>query len=946
MAAVESMRRKLYRNFTIILFSVAAVVVLVITVYTGVLIDSFSTLIRNSIEERLLATVRSAAVIATPAELAELRTPADMSKSIYSELKMRLIKFGAENNLTFVYFYYITDEGTFQPIIDNDLTEDAYTLDTEPIPPEPAVKLAVDKRTAVTTMLGTYSEGFTGLLSAFMPIIDHLGLIRGVVGVDISDEELITTRSRFRLLAILLFASMAFTIISGFSSFFIYKKNESLFTQRLKQQELMSSLAASFISEKNIHDLINEALCIAGEFLGVQRMVVGLPDKDARITRPDYFWNSDGAIFEMPEIEGFNEFIRAVFPSEKNGTTAPQLCDNVEAHPKYDFMKLAGVTAFIIEPLYLDKKFWGIVSVEACAGPRYWSKSDQHLVSTLASVIAGAAARNLREEERDAALESAKKASRAKGDFLANMSHEMRTPLNAIIGMTTIAKVSADIEKKDYCLKKIEDASTHLLGVINDILDMSKIEADKFELSPVEFLFEKMLQKVVAVSSFRAGEKKQKFSVYIDKDIPPALVGDDQRLSQVIANLISNAVKFTPEEGSIRLEARLYEEFGDKCTIKISIADSGIGITAEQKQRLFHSFEQADSGTSRKFGGTGLGLAISRRIVEMMGGRIWVDSEPGHGAVFSFTAVLQKGTFQRKSLLNPGVNWKNLRILAVDDDEDVLEYFADLAQRFGISCTTAASGEEALSLIKDSGPFDIYFVDWKMPGMDGIELARRIKTGSPETGPPSKSVVTIISAAEWTLVEEEARKAGVDKFLAKPIFPSAIADCINQCIGREEPELQDQETGVTDDFSGSRIILAEDIEINREIVLSLLEPTKLVIDCASNGKEALDLFLAAPDSYDMIFMDVQMPEMDGYEATRRVREFEKNHGENSLTFGEDSTQRNRTERLRGPIPIIAMTANVFREDVEKCLEAGMNGHIGKPLDMTEVLVQLRKYIRR
>jgi CheY-like chemotaxis protein len=411
----------------------------------------------------------------------------------------------------------------------------------------------------------------------------------------------------------------------------------------------------------------------------------------------------------------------------------------------------------------------------------------------------------------------------------------------------------------------------------------------------------------------------------------------------VIANLISNAVKFTSEEGSIRLEARLYEEFGGKCTLKISVADSGIGVTAEQKRRLFHSFEQADSGTSRKFGGTGLGLAISRRIVEMMGGRIWVESEPGQGAIFSFTAVFQKGKAREKNLLNPGVSWKNLRILAVDDDRDVREYFDELARRFGISCATAASGEEALVLIKNSGPFDIYFVDWKMPGMDGIELARRIKAGSPETGPPSKSVVIIISAAEWAVIADEAKKAGVDKFISKPIFPSSIADCINQCMGLEAKE-PNRETGTIDDFSGRRIILAEDIEINREIVLSLLEPTMLIIDCASNGKETLELFRAAPDSYDMIFMDVQMPEMDGYEATRKIRKLEESH-EKSMSFDEGKTQRDGTERQRSHIPIIAMTANVFREDVEKCLEAGMNGHVGKPLDMTEVLIQLRKYLR-
>jgi signal transduction histidine kinase len=235
------------------------------------------------------------------------------------------------------------------------------------------------------------------------------------------------------------------------------------------------------------------------------------------------------------------------------------------------------------------------------------------------------------------AREKAINASQAKGAFLANMSHEMRTPMNAIIGMTTIAKTANDIERKDYCLNKIEDASTHLLGVINDILDMSKIEANKLELSSVTFNFERVIQKVVNVNNFRVEERKQQFTVNIDRGIPPFLAGDDQRLAQVITNLLSNAVKFTPEEGTISLRAFLAAEENGVCTVQIEVTDSGIGISPEQQARLFSSFEQADSGTSRKFGGTGLGLAISKRIIELMGGSVWIESELGKGSTFAFT---------------------------------------------------------------------------------------------------------------------------------------------------------------------------------------------------------------------------------------------------------------------------------------------------------------------
>jgi signal transduction histidine kinase/DNA-binding response OmpR family regulator len=925
----RTVKGRLYNNLAVVLFSAATIMVVVITIYTGALINSFSSFFLESIERRLLATVRLASEIATPEELAALRTPEDMSTPLYADLKDRLIRFAAENKVEYAYFYRIVGDGTVQPIADNDETEETYTLESDPLPIEPALVYAIKHRTAAATILGDYSVGYEGLLSAYVPVFDNQGGIIAIAGVDITDDELIYTRARFHLLSIMLIAAMAFTLVSGLSSFFIYRNHAKNLSKRLKQQELMAELAGSFVSDRETKMLINNALRITGEFLNVHRMGVGIPEGDFRVPGPAYHWCYDGRKFVMPEMEGFTELLKNSFPLINPGLdTVILFCNDVDIDEKYRFMKAAGVKAFIWAPLYVDGKFWAVLGVETLYEARRWGDSDRQLVSTVASVISGAVARERREKERDTARETAEKASKAKSDFLANMSHEMRTPMNAIIGMTTIAKTAGNIEKKDYCLKKIEDASTHLLGVINDILDMSKIEANKFELSPVEFVFEKMLQKVVGVSSFRVDEKKQNLSVFIDKNIPPALVGDDQRLAQVIANLLSNAVKFTPEEGTIHLDARLESIRGGQCELKISVADSGIGITPEQKTRLFTSFEQADSGTSRKYGGTGLGLAISRRIVEMMHGRVWVDSEPGKGSTFSFTVLLQEGRMQNERLLDPGVNWKNLKVLMVDDDKDIRGYFRDLADRFGINCDLASGGEEALGLIGEKGPYDIYFVDWKMPGMDGMELARKIKDSAPlKNGAPAKSVVTMISATEWAVIEDDAKQAGVDKFIPKPLFPSSIADCINQCIGNEEiATVLSRKGGKADDFSGNTIILAEDIDINREIVLALLEPTGLSIDCAENGRQAVELFTANPDRYGMIFMDVQMPEMDGYEATGAIRTFEA---------GQKKSEG---------IPIIAMTANVFKEDVDKCLAAGMNGHVGKPLNLEDVLAQLRKYL--
>jgi CheY-like chemotaxis protein/two-component sensor histidine kinase len=514
------------------------------------------------------------------------------------------------------------------------------------------------------------------------------------------------------------------------------------------------------------------------------------------------------------------------------------------------------------------------------------------------------------------------------------MSHEIRTPLNAIIGMTAIAKNTSETDRKDYCLEKINDASTHLLGVINDILDMSKIDANKFKLSPEEFNLEKVLQRVVNVINFRVDEKKQRFTVYLDKYMPQSLIGDSQRLAQVITNLLSNAVKFTPENGSIRLEAHLLKEEGNICTIKTEVSDTGIGIDEEQQRRLFASFEQADSSISRKFGGTGLGLAISKQIVEMMGGEIWVKSERNRGSTFGFTVQVERGAGTGESL--PAFNRKDLRALAVDDEQDIREYFEDLAARFGFACDTAASGEEALEKIRQDGPYTIYFIDWKLPGINGIELSRQIKgsvraaqakEGAASSQAEAFPIVIMISATEWNLIEADARSAGVDKFLPKPLFPSAIIDCINECLGFDKLRAgENNQIDAEDCFKGCRILLAEDVEINREIVLSLVEPTQLAIDCAENGIEAVKKFAENPAGYQMIFMDVQMPEMDGYEATRRIR---------ALNLPEAKT-----------VPIIAMTANVFREDIEKCLASGMNGHVGKPLDFGEVLGKLRQFLLR
>ena len=522
----------------------------------------------------------------------------------------------------------------------------------------------------------------------------------------------------------------------------------------------------------------------------------------------------------------------------------------------------------------------------------------------------------------DKARQKSDMESRHKSAFLANMSHEIRTPMNAIIGMTAIGKSSADITRKDHCFFKIEDASNHLLGVISDILDMSKIEANKFDLSPAEFNFEKMFQQVVNVINFRIDEKHQKFTVHIDQNIPNILVGDDQRIAQIITNLLGNAIKFTPEGGSIRLDARFLEEKDSVCSIRISVADTGIGMTVEQQNRIFSSFEQAESSTTRKYGGTGLGLAISKSIVEMMGGKIWVVSEINEGSAFYIAINLKRGIGRTQALLSPEINLNNVRILAVDDDIGILDFFAEISRDLKIKCDTAINGEDALRFVEKYGYYNVYFIDWSMPGMDGIQLSSEITKRHKK----EKCFITMITAAIWAEIESEARKAGVVKFLSKPLFPSQIADTINEAFDKDYKQAEKRKTDINGLFAGRRLLLVEDVDINREIVKTLLEPTEIEIDFAENGKIALSKFSSDPDKYDIIFMDIQMPEMDGYEATQRIR-----------ALGSPQALN---------IRIVAMTANVFRDDIERCLEAGMDNHIGKPVNLEEIIDKLLIYLPR
>jgi signal transduction histidine kinase/DNA-binding response OmpR family regulator len=711
------------------------------------------------------------------------------------------------------------------------------------------------------------------------------------------------------------------------------KKQSELLKVRLEQQELISEISRSFVSSGESKTLVNEAIAKLGHYHKVSMVVIFSLNHERSDTRLEYFWASDNRRPRGAKLNLY-ELVKTSFPERMyDRATVPVLsCNDTATSNVEAFRELlsAEINAFICAPLYVEGRLWGILSVQQCLTPRNWTDNEKSFVAMTASTVGGAIMLDIYNSKLKDAVKKLTEASKAKSEFLSNMSHEMRTPMNAIINMTAIAKNTPDIEHKNYALEKIEDASIHLLGVINDILDMSKIEAKKFELVPAEFNFEKMLQRVVNVVNFRVEEKKQKLTVHIDKDIPKTLIGDDQRLSQVITNLMGNAVKFTPENGSISLKTKFLGEEDGVCTLQISVSDTGIGISAEQQKRLFQSFQQAESSTVRKFGGTGLGLSISKNIVEMMNGKILIESELGKGSSFIFTIQIQRGEEKKPSLREKATNWEIVRILAVDDDPDTLEFFTDVSQRFNLYCDTAPNGEYALSLVQEKGNYNIYFIDWKMPGMDGITLINAIKAMKRN---PDSVIIIMISAVEWNEIKDKAQEAGIDRFLSKPLFPSAVVDTINECLGAERNKPEDTQKGNVD-FTGRRVLLVEDMDINREIVMLMLESTHLEIACAENGVQAVQMFSEDPGKYEVILMDVQMPEMDGYEATRRIRMIEKELISGSGVSGKPYSK----------VPIIAMTANVFKEDIDRCIDAGMDDHVGKPLDFEVVMSKLQAYL--
>ena len=944
---VEGIRAMKRMNYTIKLTVIISAVLLLANILLGgILLGQSKTSLKLLIDEHI-QDISTIAADMIDGDVLKRLNEEDKDTAEYQEMYNTLHTFQLNTNVRFIYAARQAEDGTFYMVLD---PADAYASEYgEVLFNTEALQRAGQGIPGVDAT--PYTDDYGSFYSAYSPVFDSNGEVAGVIGTDFSAEwyeNEISKRSNTILLSslisVIIGALIAATITGQVRKEFREMNDElDALTSDLKALTSEFSGSSAALEEagsretiedlgETIHRMKTDVQSYVGSLQTRANSMITALGSDYRSLYYIDLDKNEGICYQA--IAGIDNGLQPGQEFSYWSELTRYAEEAVTSQYREAFLEFMSPDA-IKEGLKNDRVISFLYTVERngielyervrVAGVRHPEDRDDHIVhavglgfeevdaETRKSVAQAEALRN--------ALAAAEEANRAKTSFLSNMSHEIRTPMNAIIGLDNIALSDPDIsESTREHLEKIDSSAHHLLSIINDILDMSRIESGRMVIKSEEFSFARMLAQVNTIINGQCNDKGLNYECRIIGDVRDYYIGDDMKLRQVMINILGNAVKFTPEGGSVVLTVESLARFNGKATLCMTFRDTGIGMSKEYLPNLFDAFSQEDSSSTSKYGSTGLGMPITKSIVELMNGNIEVESEKGVGSVFTVTLTLLDS--DRKSDETEEVlHSDEMCVLVIDDDPIACEHAQMVLGQVGISCEKALSGEEGLDMVKvrhaRREPYNLILVDWKMPEMDGVETTRRIREAVGEETP-----VIILTSYSWEEIEIEAREAGVDSFVAKPLFAGTVMDEFREAFNQKNM----RNIRHTADLNGRRILLAEDVDINAEIIIMLLSMREMSAERAENGRIAVELFASHdPGYYDAILMDMRMPEMDGLEATRTIRAMDRSDAKD--------------------IPIIALTANAFDEDVQRSMQAGLNAHLSKPVEPDSLFATLEGLIR-